>query len=120
MHGTADQLSDAVGKWKNESDVDDNAKNDVPSEVDLNDLSQDGPTTLMLFNIFTPDEVDFLSTLIGDDALKEIQKDVDSEISSGLHPGMNVPTTTTPLSRDEIPKKTFFAKTDDGRSNYVV
>jgi hypothetical protein len=27
----------------------------------------------MLFNIFTPDEVDFLSTLIGDDALKQIQ-----------------------------------------------
>ena len=36
-----------------------------------------GPTTLMLFNIFSPDEVDFLETLVGEDALKELKDDVD-------------------------------------------
>jgi hypothetical protein len=49
----------------------------------------------MLFNIFTPDEVDFLSTLIGDDALEEIQKDVDAELTSGA----GLPAGAPPLSR---------------------
>ena len=38
-----------------------------------------GPTTLMLFNIFTPDEVDFLSTLVGEEALQELKDDVAAE-----------------------------------------
>ena len=40
-------------------------------------INAGGPTTLMLFNIFTPDEVDFLETLVGEDALKELKDDVD-------------------------------------------
>ena len=31
----------------------------------------------MLFNIFSPDEVDFLETLVGEDAIKELKDDVD-------------------------------------------
>ena len=38
-----------------------------------------GPTTLMLFNIFTPDEVDFLSALVGEDAVQELKDDVDND-----------------------------------------
>lgn len=42
------------------------------------DLGQGGgPTTLMLFNIFSPEEVDFLTTLVGEDAVKELKDDVD-------------------------------------------
>ena len=45
-----------------------------------------GPTTLMLFNIFTPDEVDFLETLVGEDALKELKDDVDVDLPSDVKP----------------------------------
>ena len=36
-----------------------------------------GPTTLMLFNIFSPEEVDFLKDLVGEEAIKELKDDVD-------------------------------------------
>ena len=38
-----------------------------------------GPTTLMLFNIFTPDEVDFLKQLVGDDVVEKLEEDEDEE-----------------------------------------
>jgi len=104
MHGKADELGATINSWKNESEENLETKGNAQKfheEIDFNDLTQDGPTTLMLFNIFTPDEVDFLSTLVGDDALKEIQKDVDAELSTGKfdnQEGLNVQG-SPPLSR---------------------
>ena len=46
-------------------------------EIDLE--NGNSPTTLMLFNIFTPDEVDFLSALVGDDAVKELRDDASND-----------------------------------------
>ena len=38
-----------------------------------------GPTTLMLFNIFTPDEVDFLSELVGEDVVRDLKEGQDEQ-----------------------------------------
>ena len=54
------------------------------NEGSINFDTGNSPTTLMLFNIFTPDEVDFLSALVGDDAVKQLRDDAntDEEIKS--------------------------------------
>ena len=47
--------------------------------MDLDSLGN-GPTTLMLFNIFTPDEVDFLKQLVGEEVVDELEKEDDEQL----------------------------------------
>ncbi len=57
------------------SDQSDENEKDEDVFLDLGN----GPTTLMLFNIFTPDEVDFLSELVGQDVVQELKEEVKEE-----------------------------------------
>ena len=65
------------------------------------DLGQGGggPTTLMLFNIFSPEEVDFLKDLVGEDAIKELKDDVDVPTVKEDEFRQTLEEVTTPKSR---------------------
>ena len=89
-YGTTDDLEDVM-YYEEQEDYDDQAGSDYYSE--FNEYDQDlpypdqntilspasGPTTLMLFNIFSPEEVDFLKDLVGEEAIKELKDDVEVE-----------------------------------------
>ena len=84
-YGTTDDLQDVM--YYEQEDYD-QAGADYYSEFSEYDQDQDphtilspasGPTTLMLFNIFSPEEVDFLKDLVGEEAIKELKDDVEEE-----------------------------------------
>ena len=80
-YGSLDELGQVIGNLEQEQENMKNAEleyeqsiKDEEDDLEYMDLGN-SPTTLMLFNIFTPDEVDFLSALVGDDAVKELRDD---------------------------------------------
>ena len=83
-YGTNEELQDVVYETYDVSYPDyEEYEQDYVQEPELKeqqgfDLGQgSGPTTLMLFNIFSPEEVDFLKTLVGEEAVNELKDDVD-------------------------------------------
>ena len=86
--GTTDDLQDVM-YYDDDTPDDYDHHRDVPdyySELEQDYAEPDhntilspasGPTTLMLFNIFSPEEVDFLKDLVGEEAIKELKDDVD-------------------------------------------
>ena len=95
-YGTTDDLDQAVDELRADEDYE---ITDYNQDLDINPGGGGGgggPTTLMLFNIFSPDEVDFLSTLVGDEALEEL-RDAEQDLEHDKDNGDG--TTTTPKSR---------------------
>ena len=81
---------------------------------DLGQGGGGGPTTLMLFNIFSPEEVDFLKDLVGEDAIKELKDDVDVPMVKEDDFRQTLEEVSTPKSRrppqfdeNDLPKNAY-------------
>ncbi|TRY76710.1 hypothetical protein TCAL_07593 [Tigriopus californicus] len=87
-YGSIDDLEQVFDELSQGQDRMDSGEKDQQSSHEqlLSALSETGgTTTLMLFNIFTPDEVDFLSELVGEDVVNELKDEVESDLDGKDH-----------------------------------